>query len=708
MTVNTTTNNTTTTENKGVNTMITTTEFKTTKAGLNRINVVEVTDSLFMNRMTKDYGTSIQKDENKGVGQITIASNVSSAVALLDDEQFKTLAFKALETVLGDRPGFNSGSGEYLGLFVEEITADRVEMDYVTVSAKQEEFILTEMINCDLNDIKNLRKIFADINDLFRMYQELTIDAAKKLYVICATFYNETLKANSTVKLDHDFYSFKDFRGFSINRTNKYVAPKDMEIGEAVEFRNDKGEIVKIAFKDKISVIQDAVAEQFAHLVNTDIIEAYNNITVSDEVEASFAIGSEFSAFAADMYESIRKPYSKLTAWKAEEIAKANEALANKYVTPFAANQRIDEINAMYDRKISGLSNLARFLTKDMDMSLAGRLMFMISNIKREKQNWVVDKESTNQLFLTVAPELFLAYIVENHAEIKVCGYKVLGETSDLVEGQKLTFLNGNAVEVSNVYVDSDFSGELTVQTVDGVLSVVKPIEIPRIEAVEPKTFAVSVWENSVINALHFAKTKESVRTANFDTLKTQHVFEKAEKIQLVPFYQYKNSTGKTKYVYNAIVVTIPSLNDPSIKFEIPVAQYLCNSATFERMIAGLTVSEVLTPSIDGKTMRISFSYGEFEEVGLNHSREEVGNTEVKDINNDPFDSSVKVSDKAFATDVEDPFAEVAATVTATKIEDEAFGVGTAETTFEGFDDEDAVNGLSSDDFAGCDFSIFG
>lgn len=685
--------------------MIKTTGFNNTINGLNRKFTVENTEVNFMNRMGKDYGTSIQKDENLGVGQITIASNVFSAITLLDDEQFKPLAFRALKEVLGDMDGFNSGAGDYYGLFVEEIKADNVDMDLVTVSAEQEELIIKEMLSCNLSDITNLRKIFIDINDLFRMYQELTIDAAKKLYAIVATFYNEIMRANSTVGLEHDFKSFKNFESFSIKRSSELVAPRESKVGELVELRNKDNEVVKVAFRDKIAEVQDVISDQFADLINNDVLARYNEVHVSDQIKASFAMGSEFNSFAADLYEAIRKPYSKVTAWKSEEITKVTEALNNKKISAYACSKRIDEVNEAYDEQINALSNLARFYTKDLDMALAGRLMFMISNIKREKQAWIVDEESTNQLFLTVAPELFAAYVVAEHAEINICGYKVLGDTAELTEGQVLTFVNGNAVEVNNVYVDSNFSGQLTVQTVDDVLSVVKPIEIPRVEATEPKTVAISVYQNSVVDALQFAATKKMERTASFDTITSQGVFTKAEKIQLVPFYKYKDNSGKNKIMYNAIVVTIPSLNDPSVKFEIPACQYLCNSASFEKQIAGLTVDKVTGLRIDGKTMRLNLQYGNFEEVELNHAKVESDICAI-DINNDPFAASVTVADKEFNPALEDVFADPNMAITSntvSNIEDEAFSSGAINgVAFDGLDDLDDTEGYDA-----IDFSIF-
>ena len=536
------------------------------------------------------------------------------------------------------------------------------------------------------------------------MYQELTIDAAKKLYVIKAKFYNEIMKANSTVGLDHNFISFKDFQGFSIDRTSKYVAPKEAAVGEAIEFRNKKDEVIKVAFKDKISVVQDTVADQFVEFVSNDVLNRYNNIKLNDKVKASFGLGNELGLLAQDLDEALRKPYNKLTIWQLEEIAKVKEALRNNFISPYACSKRIDEIKTIYKKKIDELSNLARYYTKDLDMAIAGRVMFAVSNIKKEKQKWIPDDDSTNKFFLTVAPELFAAYIVAEHAEMKVCGYKVLGDTANLVEGQVLTFVNGNAQEVDNVYVDSNYTGELTVQMVDDVLSVVKPIEIKRIEAVEPKTITISTYENSVIDSLHFAVTKEYVRTASFNTLTTQGVFDKAEKIQLVPFYSYKNNEGKTKHVYNAIVCTIPSLNDPSVKFEIPVCQYLCNSSKFESVIAGLTVSKIRNTSIDGKSMRLLLDFGTKEEVALNHSRVECDVFE--DVNNDPFKSSVKVSNKEF-TNLDDPFAQSEVVTTSHKIEDEAFGSGYMDhVAFEGLD-EAFSDEYSSSDFSSFDFSQF-
>ena len=662
MNKNNTVNNTNNNGVKGANTMINTTGFNKTMEALNRKEVIEVTKVNFMDRMNRDYGHSIQGDENLGVGQITIASNVFSAISLMNDEIFKPIALRALTEVLGKKPGFNQGFGEYYGLLVEEIVADGVTMDYVTVSKIQEEAIIEEMISCDLTDVKNLRKIFNDINDLFRMYQELTIDAAKKLYVIVATFHNEIMRANSTVGLGHNFVSFKNMNEFAIDRTSKYVAPKTAELGEMVEFTNKKGEVLKVAFKDTISEVQDIIADQFADLVNGELKDRYADVKLSDEIISSFGLGTEFGCLAADLHEAIRKVYSKLTAWKTEELQKAKASLDAMKITAFGYSQRVQEVEGIYNEQIAELSNLARFYTQDLDMATAGKLMFMISNIKRVGKEWVVDEESTNQMFLAVAPELFAAYVVAEHSEMDLCGYKLLGDASSLVEGQVLTFVNGNAQEVENVYVDSLYDGQLTVQMVDDVLCAVKKIEIPRIAATTPKTVALSLMEYSVIDAKTFAAKKEISVTGTFETLTTQKVFEKAEKIQAVPFFTYKDANGKTRHYYDVIVCTIPSLNDPDVKFEIPVCKYACKSAQFESKIAGLTVSKINKYNIDGKTMRLQLEYGNFEEVALNHSNTVDNTATVTDLNNDPFASTVKVSNAPVVN--EDPFAVVDNSIT--------------------------------------------
>lgn len=681
-------------EVKGAKTMINTTVFNRTMEALNRKEEIEVTKVNFMDRMNRDYGHSIQGDENLGVGQITIASNVFSAITLMNDEIFKPIALRALTEVLGKKQGFNQGFGEYYGLLVEEIVADGVTMDYVTVSKEQEAAIIEEIISCDLNDVKNLRKIFNDINDLFRMYQELTIDAAKKLYVIVATFHNEIMRANSTVSLGHNFVNFKDMNEFSIDRTSKYVAPKTADLGEMVEFRNKNNKVMKVAFKDTISEVQDIISNQFAELINGELKSKYETVELSNEIVASFGLGTEFGCLAADLYESIRKVYSKLTAWKTEELQKAKVALDAMKITAFGYSQRIQEVEGAYNEQIEELSNLARFYTQDLDMATAGKLMFMISNIKRIGKEWIVDKESTNQMFLAVAPELFTAYVVENHAEMDICGYKILGDTSSLIEGQVLTFVNGNAKDFDNIYIDSLYDGQLTVQMVDDILCAVKKIEVPRIAATTPKTIALSLMEYSVIDAVSFAAKKEISVTGSFETLTSQKVFEKAEKIQVVPFFTYKDANGKTRHYYDVIVCTIPSLNDPNVKFEIPVCKYACKSALFESKIAGLTVSKIIKSNIDGKTMRLQLEYGNFEEVDLNHSKVIDNAAIVADLNNDPFASTVKVTNAPAVQD--DPFAAIDNTVST----DSAFSNVTDEEVFgSSYDFSDEVFGDFDDSY---------
>lgn len=694
---NNTENNTNNNKIKGTNTMIKTTGFNRTMEALNRKEVKEVTKANFMDRMNRDYGHSIQADENLGVGQITIASNVFSAISLMNDEMFKPIALRALTEVLGKMPGFNQGFGEYHGLFVEEIVADDIVMDYVTVSKEQEDAIIVEMISCDLNDVKNLRKIFSDINDLFRMYQELTIDAAKKLYVIVATFYNEIMRANSTIHLNHNFVSFKDTNEFAIYRGSKYAAPKDAELGQMVEFKNAKGKVTKVAFKDTVSEIQDTIADQYAELVNTHFKEKYKDVKLSDEIVASFGLGTEFEKIAADLYEAIRKEYSKVTAWKVEETKKADKMLYEMECSNFAYSQRIQKIDSIYEQELSRLSNLARWYTQDLDMATAGKLMFMISNIKRVGKDWLIDEESTNQMFLAIAPELFVAYVVAEHAEMDICGYKLLGNTAAVTEGQVLTFVNGNAQEVENVYVDSMYYGQLTVQMVNDVLCVVKKIEIPRIEATTPEYITVSLMEYSTIDAVHFATKKELVKTGHFSTLISQKVFEKAEKIQVVPFFTYKNTKGQTKYYHNALVCTIPSLNDPNVKFEIPVGTYYCNSALFESKIAGVTVSNVKI-DIDGQTMRVKMEYGNIEEVKLNKAKE-VNNTINSDaINDNPFASSVKVTNVVESKD--DPLAVIDKSVSmVTNSSDEAEAFGASGAIADDFTDNDFSNLNSYDEY---------
>lgn len=585
----------------------------------------------FMNRCARESGKAIVENKTLHVGMITKASNTVCAMIALKDKQFMPLAQTYLKILFGHEERFGTGTGEYFGLFVDEIMADKLRMDHVIVSEEEQELIINEILSCDLNNINNLRKIFLDINDLFRMYQELTIDAAKKLISVNVTFYTEVMVAASTMDVKSSFAGFSEDTPLTFYRDGFYDIDPELLAGEMVA--QTVFDEPRIVFNDCISRLQDGKSSKFAKFVNTEIKKEYDSIKLPDEVKDTFGIGSQGFNFAKDLYYTLRAPYAKATAVKLNREAEIEAKLQAKEISKYKAEQGLAEVKKEYSDFMDHLSNLARFYTEDLNMVEAGEFMFITSNIENENREWKINDEAKNKFFLTVAPELSCAYITKKYGEIDVCGYRALGNVEQLVEGQKLTFINGNAVEVENVYVDSKFDGELEVRTMDEKLYLVKEIEIPRKEAHTPETLTVSMMHSSVVDINRFMDYRYVFKDIpfcedKFEFLESEQVFENASKVTLVPKFAYTNGKGNTSYLLNAIVCTISDMYGTPI--DVPVGQYVCFSAQMEKKIAGLTCeAEKVKRRVSGKTMYLEFEYGNFEEVMMNHcakAAEEVDN----------------------------------------------------------------------------------
>lgn len=87
------------------------------------------------------------------------------------------------------------------------------------------------------------------------------------------------------------------------------------------------------------------------------------------------------------------------------------------------------------------------------------------------------------------------------------------------------------------------------------ILSILE--QMPRMAVTTPKTITLSLMEKYVIDTACFAINKRILQIGTFKTLTTQKVFEKAEKIQAVPFFTYKDVKGVTRHYYDVIVYTI-------------------------------------------------------------------------------------------------------------------------------------------------------
>lgn len=602
--------------------------------------IKELSKTEFLDKMIFGYGHSIQVDKNKSVGEITICSNTINAICNLPDDKFAIAARKFLEIIIGNYKTelleyLGRGKESYTGLFVERIIIDGKEIDKIDVRNSHnhkgsEDELLAEILNSDLEDVNNLRKLFRDLNRLFRLYQELSIDAAKKLYKVSCIFYQDIMRAESTMGLRHYFDSFDNLKELTYYRDGYFITDKDKSFGELQEHYDDNGKLAAITFKDVFSEIQTSLADQVVKAIKESAAEAYENVYCREDLLLE---ASNMEELYADTYNTLRKKYAKVIQWRQHQFESAKALLDSREISKYAYYKLIDAAKANAKKLFAEISNDFRWITKDMSLEEAGFLAYAVSNIKRVGQNWTVDTDSTNQFFLTIAPEAYIAYVAKEKAEIKVCGYELLGDVDSVQIGDKLDMTCGVA-DNFDVFVDSDFTGTLTVQEVDGKICAVKPIEIPRVAAYTPETWTIGIYKNSVINAKEFAANKVRTFSKSFDGL--EGLLKRALEIKLVPYYVYQDAQGIDHPVYNAIVCKFADKNDSSIIYEIPVASYLCKSKELEEVLLGLTTTEIKSFAIDGKTAYVELPYANAKfdsEVAPNHTKEENNNVPEMDMN---------------------------------------------------------------------------
>lgn len=595
----------------------------------------------FINNINKGYGAGESKNANKSVGEITISSNNSNAIYMFSTknelrETFIELARKSLENILGDIEGFGEGKGEYKGLYIQHVKSNNLNIDLVHVSAVDEAFVVDEIINCDLTNYENLRKIFIDLNDLFRGYQEMTIDAAKKLYAIMALFYSNFMKAMSTLHLDHNFSKFtgEDNFIFEIVRNSKFAV--DGKLGEYKEVFNDEGKLIAIAFVDIIGDVQNSVIADVNETMQYFNSE-YRKIEVPEDIRTSWN-GVETNKLISDVIAYVKNPYGNLTKWRMDEQKAVQDLLDAHAISKFNANIRLEGIKTAFKEELNKITATARILFKDTDMVQAGFLMFAASHLTKWRSDGfggitrstvgLYDEMSTNQFHLKVAPEFYMAYVV-SRSEQKNCGYKIFGDVSSVNEGDVLEFINGMS---GDVFVETLYNGKLTVSVVDNKKYAVKPIEIKRVVD-EEGYFTFNVFKLLNGHAFVLNKTVEYIQLPDLkgvtDEKKREEIImgnpatrltRLAEYFIAHSVYKYEDANGKSMKMFNVVVGYIRKEDELGSVYylEVPLGRYEAHSPLVKGLMNGLKFTVSGSKAVKNSTaIQIKTKIEEYVNVGV-------------------------------------------------------------------------------------------
>ena len=159
--------------------------------------------------------TKVNRNLNIGkvldIGTVINASEDLSALCSLPNAKFKVLMSIFIKAIAKNSPySYNPTEGKkYTGLltFEQKVYQDiKATKDINNINNKElkeevstklravmmdeeiQYWILKDALTCDLNNVSNLRKIAEDINTIYRLLGERTIDAFKKFYSIVYIF----------------------------------------------------------------------------------------------------------------------------------------------------------------------------------------------------------------------------------------------------------------------------------------------------------------------------------------------------------------------------------------------------------------------------------------------------------------------------------------------------------------------------------------
>lgn len=614
------------------------------------------TETKYISLSAAIHGKFAKDDKNLNVGAITVFVDTLSQLLMIEnDNQFLSIMHEILDNseviqkAIGGVKAM-TGKGRYIPLAKYSGALHGEEFDLVVVSAAIENSMFEQLKYIDINDARNLRALVRDLNDCGRMYQELTLDAAKKLYKVITSFYQEFVRAESTIHLDHTPVNFRQIiestningdiaNPFSVFRIGNEDIDMEIEVGNYNTKITAQGQ-VKTIFKDHLAEIQNSNIAAIEKVVNVTGVKGYKQTKLSEQTIKDLDILGNNKDLAKDLVELIVTPYHHAIKVKTDRLDKLNYRKLSKNakrnlrhtiikeidedyrLTPQAKNKKLeialkefDEIISLsdfeaaaratsYEEKfketVDELSNLARFYTKDLSIVQAGRALFTASHIKvNGADNSVTMREVPSKAYLNIAPELAFAYITATQGDMKVCGYPLCGKTELVNEEDVLEFSCGVCTNVEGVYVNSAYTGTLKVQTVNDVISAVVDIaellEANRIQPVTPKRLYVKLLNSKTYDVNRFLTEKTVNRLGSFYEFDRQGGFNRANELTLLPRFRSVNKYNKNNRIeFNVIVGNVPSFDNPSITVQAPLCGYSTYSSQLENILAGLTVKSIL------------------------------------------------------------------------------------------------------------------
>lgn len=521
----------------------------------------------------------------EGVGIITLGN--SSVVAFLN-----TMRDKTVDTTNKIRLGrifinkilkkyrktnkleeIKGGKEIYNELYSTAYNFGNTMTTQVVIRESFQEVVLNRILNADLSSVNNLIAIATDIGYFFRMYQELSIDAAKKQCMFEQSFSISECMPLSRYKVALEKFNFKN-SDLKIGHVCRKVdvstlsAIGDIATNESDDVKADKAHYV---FMDHIGAVQVPAINALASLYKK-VVEETKELTLplhvlNDITSVKTNVLKDIITYCNDNINY----YSNVKKEKLDAMSECQDFISSDIMEELVKN-----INSEYRLGLENCSAIINKIMADNNISgyEAGRLLFAASNTD---YNGNISSKGHNGTISSIMPETVLQYLLTISGTTNCRSKLTLNiDKKDALElvGTTVTFTTGIANNNSFYIEGSLLTGEMTIVEEDGKFYAEKAIEypsvkrncnsfiIPRINFLEVK----EVMNNGRMSKNDFISYKE------FKTLYA-NIMASAEKIIFAnKFMNYKNVVLAVIQGRKYPVATFPCYSDLSAKTVLGLA----------------------------------------------------------------------------------------------------------------------------------------
>ena len=402
------------------------------------INNIEVARS---DKMGLEVFLHYCHNNNKSVGEVTLMNSIFLEILFLlrhGSTEEKKDALKMFDNIFGGAKRSNADFDSFEGTC--NIVSEQNGLDTIVMSDKRAMQICHACRTMKLSNL-NVRKAVNLLMSVERMYQERTIDAGKNNDNVLMEYDAlKVTKLKSRQEMDFSIlWETRPKKGYSNDAHFQWkldAGDNDYAFKQSIDENGMIEKFVEWTMKDSIQKLR---LDGFMELKETarrliSIKQTEHELTK----KAKALIGSN-----SDKYEKIQEVLFKqkmiflnITELRKHELT----ALLNnkqKRLTPEAKRY----VTNKYKEAYAAFSNNIRLILKDFSLEEKIGLL-LLTGSKAVSETDADDIKAANRFAFKVCPEEYLAYIIQNFAEVKYTRDNLLRCTG-CKEGDVLTFHNG-------------------------------------------------------------------------------------------------------------------------------------------------------------------------------------------------------------------------------------------------------------------------